>query len=93
MFSFKETIINLQHIATGEAFELAQACGYDKRSEESCISFLARKLTKLYELEQEAGKTLDMYRELGRVVVANDGNVVQRLAASAEIAIANANQD
>ncbi len=40
--------------------------------------------------EKEANDTLTFYREKGRVTVANDGNPVQRLGASAEIAIIKA---
>lgn len=38
-------------------------------------------------LVTEAEQTLEFYREKGRVTIENDGNPVQRLAGSAEIAI------
>ena len=49
--------------------------------------------TKLAELVKEAEGTLDFYAEKGRVIVAYDGNVVQRVCASAEIAIAKVERE
>ena len=54
---------------------------------------LAKAQERVKELEQEAEATLAYYAEKGRVVVAFDGNAVQRLGASAEIAISKLEQE